>query len=522
MARSIFLTVILASAILVYVQATPVPGNYSKQLVIPNELSDPEIVQFQNSLKEIWTDVKNTLKKTCNEMAQDCLTTNTLNTLIDRIKLSVEESIEGSDENLHKNSESSKNELVDSWVDYKKKLTEQYKEEQNPNMQAIINEVETAIKKTKKIMQIAVDSARARVENAEKNNDKEVVLEYDDNGFTIKDKAQQSWKQFKENCKQLFNNPRVKNIVEKTKKMIERVKDVIKNTIESVQKESKKVSKPENSEEEEKDRETPTFKEKTQETWNDFKKKLEEKYKEMFNNSKNKNSNEKEENSMILSLVEETKKVLEDLKKLEKEMKEILNNSKPQNSEERKEDSTSSNAKTKKAVDEMKKKIVAKFNEILIKSKIKEILEKAKSNIKEIIESIKNNLGKRPKQPNDFENEKELKDEKDDSEFDVMRKNIREAWNDFKKKVDKKVKEILDYIKSKETKKKFDKRSKPENSETLKKHSEENSGSEEDSKENSGSEEDSEKNSRTPGLKDKVQKTWENSKKEFEKNPRKF
>lgn len=57
---------------------------------------------------------------------------------------------------------------MDSWVDYKKKLTEQYKEGQNPNMQAIINEVETAIRKTKKIMQIAVDSARARVENAEK------------------------------------------------------------------------------------------------------------------------------------------------------------------------------------------------------------------------------------------------------------------------------------------------------------------------------------------------------------------
>lgn len=57
---------------------------------------------------------------------------------------------------------------MDSWVDYKKKLTEQYKEKQNPNMQAIINEVETAIRKTKKIMQIAVDSARARVENAEK------------------------------------------------------------------------------------------------------------------------------------------------------------------------------------------------------------------------------------------------------------------------------------------------------------------------------------------------------------------
>lgn len=83
-------------------QATPVPGNYSKQLVIPNELSNSEIVHFQNSLKEIWTDVKNTLKKTCNEMAQDCLTTNTLNTLIDTIKLSIEESIEGSDENLHK------------------------------------------------------------------------------------------------------------------------------------------------------------------------------------------------------------------------------------------------------------------------------------------------------------------------------------------------------------------------------------------------------------------------------------
>lgn len=63
-------------------------------------------------------------------------------------------------------------------------------------------------------------------------------------------------------------------------------------------------------------------------------------------------------------------------------------------------------------------------------------------------------------QPNNFENEKELKDEKDDPEFDVMRKNIREAWNDFKKKVDKKVKEILDYIKAKEMKKKFDKCSK--------------------------------------------------------------
>lgn len=71
----------------------------------------------------------------------------------------------------------------------------------------------------------------------------------------------------------------------------------------------------------------------------------------------------------------------------------------PQNSEDQKEDSRSSNVetKTKKTVDEMKKKIVAKFNEILIKSKIKEILEKAKSSIKEIIESIKNNLGKRPK-----------------------------------------------------------------------------------------------------------------------------
>lgn len=61
---------------------------------------------------------------------------------------------------------------------------------------------------------------------------------------------------------------------------------------------------------------------------------------------------------MTLSLVEETKKVLEDLKKLEKEMKEILNNSK-------------------------------------VKGAIKKIIKQ--TNIKEIIESVNNRIGNGPK-----------------------------------------------------------------------------------------------------------------------------
>lgn len=60
-----------------------------------------------------------------------------------------------------------------------------------------------------------------------------------------------------------------------------------------------------------------------------------------------------------------------------------------------------------------------------------------------------------------FKDEEELENEKDDSESAVMRKSTKESWADFKKKVEKKIKEILNNEKMKEIieaiKKKIDK-----------------------------------------------------------------
>lgn len=54
-------------------------------------------------------------------------------------------------------------------------------------------------------------------------------------------------------------------------------------------------------------------------------------------------------------------------------------------------------------------------------------------------------------QPGNPENEEELKDgEKKDSESDVMEKSGKEAWNDFKKKVEELLKKILPESKRKE------------------------------------------------------------------------
>ncbi|KAL2715245.1 kinetochore protein ndc-80-like [Vespula squamosa] len=572
MARSIFLTVILASAILAYVQANPVPDNSSKRLVISKELLEPEKTELQEHLKNVWTNVKNVLKENYKELKKNSSLSNTflntVDTFIDQIELSIDESFEGS----NKNSEPPKNDLVNSWNKYQETVTKRYEERQNSKVQAIVNEIETAIRTTKTATQRTIDNTCARIENVEKNNDKEIVIEYEDDDLRIKDKVPQGWNNFKQYVKEKYekfmNNPKVKDIIEKTNKMMEETKNMMKNIIESVRKE---INRPQNSE----DRETPNFKEKSQETWEDFKNKLEKKYKEMLNDSKVKevmektdksnentedlmnritdsdnaetdtiskteNSDEKEENSTTLGMKEKTKKVWDDLKKkIEDKRKEILdpkikkalekikktkdsikeiiesiNNrikkgSKPQNSEEEQE-----NSRTLRLKDKAKKAL----------NDLKKILDEFLNNpkVKEIIEAIKKNIPKPPKtQPRDdpnstqteldnFKDEEELKNEEDDTES-VMRKNRKESWADFKKKVEKKIKEILNNDKMKEiieaVKKIIDRRPKPENSDEVEKHSEENSGFEENLEENS----------EALGLKDKAQQAWDNFKNEFKK-----
>ncbi|XP_035743556.1 uncharacterized protein LOC118451274 [Vespa mandarinia] len=371
MARRTFLTVLLASTILAYVQTNPVSGNVLNTVIIPNQLLEPEISVFQNNLKETWTNVKNTIQEKIKELVEDSSISNdflnTVETLIHKLKLTIEESIEGSDK--LKDPEPSKNELVYSWVEHQKTFEEQYEEMKNSNVQAISDEIKNAIKKTKAAIQIAIDIVRARIENIEKNNDKEIVIQYDDDGLKINDKVWQSWNEFKNQLKEkILNNPKVKDIVEKTNKMIEKIKDDLENIIDAIDK-------------------TRYFEEK----------------KDDFAN---------------YSWKERSKKTLENLKKkLEDNLKDNLNKPKVQ-------------------------AIIKKTNKTI---------ENTKDTIKKIIESIRNSIDKNPKQPENPENEEELKDGRmEDLESDVFGKTVKEGWNDFKKHIDDKFKKILNNLEVKE------------------------------------------------------------------------
>ncbi|XP_047357736.1 uncharacterized protein LOC124952233 [Vespa velutina] len=440
MARSTFLTVLLASTILAYVQTNPVSGNVLNTVIIPNELLEPEISVFQNNLKETWTNVKNTIQEKIKELVEDSSISNdflnTVETLIHKLKLTIEESIEGSDK--LKDPEPSKNELVYSWVEHQKTFEEQYEEMKNFNVQAISDEIKNAIKKTKAAVQIAIDIVRARIENVEKNNDKEIVIEYDDDGLKINDKVRQSWNEFKNQLKEkILNNPKVKDIVEKTNKMIEEIKNDLENIIGA-------IDKTRYFEEKKDDFANYNWKERSKKTLENLKKKLEENLKDNLNKPK------------IQAIIKKTNKTIENTKDTIKKIIESIRNSNnknlkqsenPVNEEELKDgekDDLEFNVfgiSVKEAWNDFKKHFDDKLKKILNNPEVKEIFEALKKDIEKMF----------PKQSENPENEEELKDGGiEDLESDVFGKTVKEAWNDFKKHVDDKLKEILNNPKVKE------------------------------------------------------------------------
>ncbi|XP_046824782.1 kinetochore protein ndc-80-like [Vespa crabro] len=417
MTRSTFLTVLLASTILAYVQTNPVTGNVLNTVIIPNQLLEPEISIFQNNLKETWTNVKNTIQEKIKELVEDSSISNdflnTVEILIHKLKLTIEESIEGSDK--PKDPEPSKNELVYSWVEHQKTFEEQYEEMKNSNVQAISDEIKNAIKKTKAAIQIAIDIVRARIENVEKNNDKEIVIEYDDNGLKINDKLRLTWNEFKNQLKEkILNNPKVKDIIEKTNKMIKEIKDDLENIIDA-------IDKTRYFEEKKEDFANYGWKERSKRTLENLKNKLEENLKDNLNKPK------------LQAIIEKTNKTIEYTKDTIKKIIESIRNSKqpknPENEEELKDGGMEDlefdvfGKTVKEAWNDFKKHVDDKLKKILNNPEVKEIFETLK---KEIIKRFLMQL-------ENLEN----------FEFDVFGKSVKETWNDFKKHVDDKLKQIL-------------------------------------------------------------------------------
>ncbi|KAI4482666.1 hypothetical protein M0804_008519 [Polistes exclamans] len=459
------------------IRTGPVPKN---QEDAPAKLN--EVDKFQNELEETWVNVRNTMDKNYNKLLEDPSISasflNTFNELIEEVNKANERIIDNARDqvdNLHKSNGKAENNfntwqdfVLDSWNAFQDKLWDQYEKfMENPKVQEIVREIENAMRTTKDILEVVIEDTRARID-AERSENADQVVEFEDSG--LQEKAQDIWKRFKyqlrEKYDKFINNPKVKEITEKFNKALDKSKQSLKNIISSIRKKRVTDSRSYNLEETQ-EPQVAGFKEKVQEAWNDLKNNLKEKAKAIWNNPTVKEVVEKgeqaaeqankalrdaienvrneidriakeaerlKENADTTSWKEKAEKVWNDFKKkVQEKSEEIRNNPKKTEVLEEPPNKSSVKENVEKVWNDFKRIITDKVDEILRDPKTKDILNKSEKIINDVQGNLKSFIESLRKAADD--SSKDTDENSAKSAAATYLRNVKEAWDSFKKKI---------------------------------------------------------------------------------------
>ncbi|XP_015187109.1 PREDICTED: intracellular protein transport protein USO1-like [Polistes dominula] len=419
-------------------------------------IPEPLVAGFKQRVQEVWKDLKDNLQEKAKaiwnnpkvkevvekgekvaEEAKKALrdVVENVRNEIDRISKEVEQIKDNVD------TTSLKDKVQQAWNDFKKKVEEKSEEvKNNPNVKEIIEATDKAIEDAKGNVKAIIDAVQQAIDSISKEAEK---VKKNADTTSLKDKVEQAWNDFKkkveEKSEEVKNNPKVKEIIEATDKAIEDAKGNFKAIIDAVQKAIDSVSKE--AEKVKKNADTTSLKDKVEQAWNDFKKKVEEKSEEVKNNPK------------VKEIIEATDKAIEDAKGDVKAIIDAVHKAIESISKEAEQikdnvDTISWKEKIVKTWEDFKKKVEEKSEEVKNNPKVKEIIEAtdkaiedAKGDVKAIIDAVHKAIESISKEGEKVE---------ENADATSWKEKVKGAWNDFKKKVDQKSEEIKNNPKVKE------------------------------------------------------------------------
>ncbi|KAI4488625.1 hypothetical protein M0802_011441 [Mischocyttarus mexicanus] len=501
MTRFVFLTVILASAVLAFVQAGPLFNIQGIENVL-GKLNEPTNGKFENELEETWTDVRNTIDKYFNELLNDpsvsksFLSTiteltdeiNNVNTrIIDNGRDQVDNLVKSNGKG-ESNIDLSNNDAFEFWSAFQNRMWEQYgKDMENPKVQVIVRKVEDGLKTSRNIVEGVVDKTREQIdavksENVELDpkakeiaekvtnelekskkslnnfinlvgvNQKEILESFNPLNNPLKslnwDKAQeQQVEGFKErvrgvlqnlknNLKEknrgFWNDPTLNDILDRRDRSVEQIKEARNDVIENLRNEIDSITNE--AENLKTNADAASVKDKVQEAWNDFKKKVVKKSEEIKNNPN------------VKEIIEATDKAIEDAKNDVKKITEAVHKAIESISKETEKlkgnVKTSLKDKVQEAWNDFKKEIIEKSEEIKNNPKVREIveatdkaIEDAKNDAKKIIDAVHKAIENITKEIG--------REEVYSNPPSSVKEKVEQVWNDFKKTITNKVEEVI-------------------------------------------------------------------------------